>query len=270
MPIGDSTQGRRSPITIVVIGYPGVADMKDLLDEKSQLQAVGHRRCDLRRSSTRRAASRSCRSARRSRTATPAAPRSTSKGNVVGLATFGNEGEVQGFNFLVASATLRTSSRTRRSSQAERHEEGVAGRPGALLGRRVHRRDREVRGGRDAVRRSTPRRTASCSRRTCEEGRQGEEEGEQHRRSSSAARRRWRRIPRAGCIWIVHARAQHSSKPMAVPSRLGIRLRPGRCTAVAPRPAARATAWRRRSRSAPGPRHRTRWSRRLARGAAAS
>ena len=73
---------RRSRITIVVIGYPGVADMKGLLDEKSQLEAIGHRRRDRRRSSTRRAASRSSRSPRRSRTATPAAPRSIMHGNV--------------------------------------------------------------------------------------------------------------------------------------------------------------------------------------------
>jgi S1-C subfamily serine protease len=104
LPIGDSNKTQIAD-QIVVLGYPGVADMKELLDEKSQLQA----------SDTDGAIS----SLKKANTGEPilqisapithgnsGGPALDLKGNVVGLATFGNEGEVQGFNFLVASATL--------------------------------------------------------------------------------------------------------------------------------------------------------------------
>jgi len=105
LPIGDSNKTQIAD-QIVVIGYPGVADMKVLLDEKSQLQA----------SITDGAIS----SLKKATTGEPilqisapithgnsGGPALDLKGNVVGLATFGNESEIQGFNFLVASATLK-------------------------------------------------------------------------------------------------------------------------------------------------------------------
>lgn len=103
--IGDSGRTQIAD-QIVVLGYPGVADMKELLDEKSQLQA----------SVTDGAIS----SIKKANTGEPilqisapithgnsGGPALDLKGNVVGLATFGNESEIQGFNFLVASATLK-------------------------------------------------------------------------------------------------------------------------------------------------------------------
>jgi len=105
LPIGDSSRTQIAD-QIVVLGYPGVADMKVLLDEKSQLQA----------SITDGAIS----SIKKATTGEPilqisapithgnsGGPALDLKGNVVGLATFGNESEIQGFNFLVASATLK-------------------------------------------------------------------------------------------------------------------------------------------------------------------
>jgi S1-C subfamily serine protease len=105
LPIGDS---KRSQVEdhIVVIGYPGVADFKDLLDDKSQLEASI---TDGAISSLKRAAS----GEQILQISAPithgnsGGPAIDQHGTVVGLATFANEGEVQGFNFLVASATLQ-------------------------------------------------------------------------------------------------------------------------------------------------------------------
>ncbi|HEY5924307.1 MAG TPA: trypsin-like peptidase domain-containing protein [Kofleriaceae bacterium] len=105
LPIGDSTRTQVAD-QIVVIGYPGVADMKVLLDEKSQLQATV---TDGTVSSLKRATS----GEQILQISAPithgnsGGPALDMKGNVIGLATFGNESEIQGFNFLVASATLR-------------------------------------------------------------------------------------------------------------------------------------------------------------------
>jgi serine protease Do len=104
LPIGDSAKVNVAD-PIVVIGYPGVADMKVLLDEKSQLQASV---TDGGISSLKRASS----GEQILQISAPithgnsGGPALDMKGNVVGLATFGNENEVQGFNFLVASSTL--------------------------------------------------------------------------------------------------------------------------------------------------------------------
>ena len=104
LPIGDSTKSLVED-HVVVIGYPGVADMTDLLDEKSQLEASV---TDGAISSLKRAAS----GEQILQISAPithgnsGGPAIDQHGNVIGLATFGNEGEVQGFNFLVASATL--------------------------------------------------------------------------------------------------------------------------------------------------------------------
>lgn len=105
LPIGDSTRAQVAD-PIVVIGYPGVADMKALLDEKSQLQASV---TDGTISSLKHATS----GEQILQISAPithgnsGGPALDLQGNVVGLATFGNENEIQGFNFLVASSTLK-------------------------------------------------------------------------------------------------------------------------------------------------------------------
>ncbi|NVB81730.1 MAG: FHA domain-containing protein [Kofleriaceae bacterium] len=105
LPIGDSGRTQVAD-QIVVIGYPGVADMKVLLDEKSLLQASV---TDGAISSLKRATS----GEQILQISAPithgnsGGPALDMKGNVIGLATFGNESEIQGFNFLVASSTLQ-------------------------------------------------------------------------------------------------------------------------------------------------------------------
>ena len=104
LPIGDS---KRTQVAdpIVVIGYPGVADMKDLLDEKSQLQAsVTDGAVSSLKSST--SGEQIIQISAPITHGNSGGPALDMNGNVIGLATFGNESEVQGFNFLVASATL--------------------------------------------------------------------------------------------------------------------------------------------------------------------
>jgi len=104
LPVGDSSKSQVED-HIVVLGYPGVADFETLLDEKSQLQASV---TDGAISSLKRAAS----GEQILQISAPithgnsGGPAFDQHGNVVGLATFGNEGAIQGFNFLVASATL--------------------------------------------------------------------------------------------------------------------------------------------------------------------
>jgi S1-C subfamily serine protease len=104
LPIGDSTKTQVAD-QIVVIGYPGVADMKVLLDSSSLLQATV---TDGTVSSLKRATS----GEQILQISAPithgnsGGPALDMKGNVIGLATFGNESEIQGFNFLVASSTL--------------------------------------------------------------------------------------------------------------------------------------------------------------------
>ncbi|TMQ22137.1 MAG: trypsin-like serine protease [Deltaproteobacteria bacterium] len=104
LPVGDSSKSQVED-HVVVLGYPGVADFERLLDEKSQLQATV---TDGAISSLKRASS----GEQILQISAPithgnsGGPAIDQRGNVVGLATFGNEGEVQGFNFLVASATL--------------------------------------------------------------------------------------------------------------------------------------------------------------------
>jgi hypothetical protein len=105
LPIGDSTQSQVED-RIVVIGYPGVADMKQLLDEKSLLEAsvTDGAISSLKKASTGEQILQISAPITHGNSGGPAIDQ---HGNVVGLATFGNEGEVQGFNFLVASATLQ-------------------------------------------------------------------------------------------------------------------------------------------------------------------
>ena len=103
LPIGDSTKSQVED-HVVVIGYPGVADMS-LLDEKSQLEAsvTDGAISSLKRATTGEQILQISAPITHGNSGGPAIDQ---HGNVVGLATFGNEGDVQGFNFLVASATL--------------------------------------------------------------------------------------------------------------------------------------------------------------------
>ncbi len=104
LPIGDSTKSQVED-HVVVIGYPGVADMRDLLDDKSQFQAsvTDGAISSLKRAATGEQILQISAPITHGNSGGPAIDQ---HGNVVGLATFGNEGDVQGFNFLVASATL--------------------------------------------------------------------------------------------------------------------------------------------------------------------
>ena len=91
---------------VLAIGYPGAADMQGLLDAKSQLEATV----------TDGAVS----AIKKTTEGEPVlqvsvpithgnsgGPAIDDKGQVIGLATFGSRGEVQGFNFLVAASTLK-------------------------------------------------------------------------------------------------------------------------------------------------------------------
>ncbi|HEX7700584.1 MAG TPA: trypsin-like peptidase domain-containing protein [Kofleriaceae bacterium] len=104
LPIGDSAKSQVED-HIVVIGYPGVADFTDLLDDKSQLQAsvTDGAISSLKKASTGEQILQISAPITHGNSGGPAIDQ---HGNVVGLATFGNEGDVQGFNFLVASSTL--------------------------------------------------------------------------------------------------------------------------------------------------------------------
>jgi hypothetical protein len=104
LPIGDSSRSQVED-SIVVLGYPGVADFEGLLDEKSQLEASV---TDGAISSLKRAASGEpiLQISAPITHGNSGGPAIDQHGSVIGLATFGNQGEVQGFNFLVASATL--------------------------------------------------------------------------------------------------------------------------------------------------------------------
>ena len=102
--VGDSSRSQVED-HIVVLGYPGVADFESLLDEKSQLEASV---TDGAISSLKRAASGEpiLQISAPITHGNSGGPAIDQRGDVIGLATFGNQGEVQGFNFLVASATL--------------------------------------------------------------------------------------------------------------------------------------------------------------------
>jgi len=103
--IGDSDKMQIQD-KVLAIGYPGAADMAGLLDSKSQLEATV----------TDGAVS----AIKRTTDGEPVlqvsvpithgnsgGPAINEKGEVIGLATFGSRGEVQGFNFLVASSTVK-------------------------------------------------------------------------------------------------------------------------------------------------------------------
>ncbi|HEY0254926.1 MAG TPA: trypsin-like peptidase domain-containing protein [Kofleriaceae bacterium] len=104
LPIGDSAKSQVED-HIVVIGYPGVADFGALLDDKSQLQAsvTDGAISSLKKATTGEQILQISAPITHGNSGGPAIDQ---HGNVVGLATFGNEGDIQGFNFLVASSTL--------------------------------------------------------------------------------------------------------------------------------------------------------------------
>ncbi|MCW5808627.1 MAG: trypsin-like peptidase domain-containing protein [Deltaproteobacteria bacterium] len=102
--IGDSEKMQVQD-RVIAIGYPGAADLAGLLDSKSQLEAS--------------ITDGSVSAKKRTTDGDPilqvsvpithgnsGGPAINEKGEVIGLTTFGSKNEVQGFNFLVASATV--------------------------------------------------------------------------------------------------------------------------------------------------------------------
>ncbi len=101
LPVGDSTKVQVQE-HILAIGYPGVADLEGLLDEKSQLEASVT-------SGTVSAIKHTADGEQVLQTDAPIShgnsggPAIDEHGEVIGLTTFGDAKEVQGFNFLVSS-----------------------------------------------------------------------------------------------------------------------------------------------------------------------
>ncbi|HWU88174.1 MAG TPA: trypsin-like peptidase domain-containing protein, partial [Kofleriaceae bacterium] len=103
--IGDSDKmSVQDPV--IAIGYPGAADLEGLFDKKSQLEASIT-------DGTVSAIKRTTDGEPVLQVTTPithgnsGGPAINHKGEVIGLATFGNRDKVQGFNFLVASSTVK-------------------------------------------------------------------------------------------------------------------------------------------------------------------
>lgn len=103
--IGDSEKmSVQDPV--IAIGYPGAADLEGLFDSKSQLEASIT-------DGTVSAIKRTTDGEPVLQVTTPithgnsGGPAINLKGEVIGLATFGNRDKVQGFNFLVASSTVK-------------------------------------------------------------------------------------------------------------------------------------------------------------------
>ena len=103
--IGDSDKmAVQDPV--IAIGYPGTADFQGLFDDKSQLEASIT-------DGTVSAIKRTTDGEPVLQVTTPithgnsGGPAINLKGEVIGLATFGNRDKVQGFNFLVASSTVK-------------------------------------------------------------------------------------------------------------------------------------------------------------------
>jgi len=105
LPIADSDKVQLQD-KVLAIGYPGAADMQGLLDAKSQLEATIN---DGAVSAVKRtAAGEPIIQISASIThGNSGGPTINDKGEVIGLSTFGSKGEVQGFNFIVASATVK-------------------------------------------------------------------------------------------------------------------------------------------------------------------
>lgn len=103
--IGDSARMSVQD-SVIAIGYPGAADFDGLFDTRSQLEASIT-------DGTVSAIKRTIEGEPVLQVTTPithgnsGGPAINARGEVIGLATFGNRDKVQGFNFLVASSTVK-------------------------------------------------------------------------------------------------------------------------------------------------------------------
>jgi hypothetical protein len=104
LPVGDSTKVQVQD-HVTAIGYPGVADLTGLLDEKSQLEASI---TDGKISAIKRtqAGDQVLQITAPTSHGNSGGPALNDAGEVIGLVTFADAREVQGFNFLVSSQTL--------------------------------------------------------------------------------------------------------------------------------------------------------------------